>query len=438
MKKRVLIVDDNVDNIYMLESLLKAEDMEVDTAQNGKDALKKALADPPDMIVSDILMPVMDGYALCRRCKSDERLKHVPFMFYTATYTGEKDERFARDLGADRFVVKPQDPDVLIVMIKELLEEGQTVERSPFKPFGEEMEFFRRYNEVLFGKLEHKMLALEKANRELQKKEEDTRRNEQFLDSIIENIPDMVFVKEVDDLRFIKVNKAAARFLGMDKRDMIGKNDHDLFLKSQADSFAAKDREVLKNGQLVDIPEESIQTKRLGERIAHTKKIPIFEGKGGPAYLLSIAEDITERKKTEMALKNAFAFQQQLIDSFPLPVFYKDAELRYLGCNRAFEEFFGMKWEDIIGKTVYDIYPKHIADIYQKEDLELLRDLGTQAYKHVVEDRAGSLREVIFHKAVFRAVDGSTGGIIGVIIDIGSIKKTGEETKAAAERSEKR
>lgn len=434
MKKRVLVVDDNVDNTYMLKSLLEEEGIEVISAQNGKDALDKALADPPDMIVSDILMPVMDGYALCRYCKADERLKYIPFVFYTATYTGQKDEQLARDLGVDRFILKPQDPDILIRMMEELLEEGQTARPGSFKPLGEEMEFFRRYNEVLFGKLEHKMIELERVNRELREKEEDIRRNERFLDSIIENIPDMIFVKDAETLRFAKVNKAGERFLGIGRRDIIGKSDHDLFLEGQADLFTAKDREVLKSRQLADIPEESIQTGHLGERTIRTKKIPIVESDGRPLYLLGISEDITDRKKTETALKNAFAFQQQLIDSLPFPLFYKNAECRYVGCNKAFEEFFGIKWEDIIGKSVYDISPKHLADMYQRKDLELLRDQRTQVYEHVVEDSSGNLHEVIFHKAVFRAVDGSIGGIIGAIIDARSIRAAGDETNAAVER----
>ena len=303
MKKKTLIVDDNNDNLYMLKSLLEGEGMDVSIANNGREALGMALSDPPDIIISDILMPVMDGYAFCRNCKADERLKNVPFIFYTATYTEPKDEMFALDLGADRFILKPQDPEILTEIIKELAEKADTAGSSPVKPLGEEMEFFRRHNEILFDKLEQKMLALEKANYELRKKEEDIRRNEEFLNNIIENIPDMIFVKEAESLRFVKLNKAAERLLGIDRHDMIGKNDHDLFPEDQADFFTEKDREVLRNKQLVDIPEESIQTKYLGDRVLHTKKIPIIENNESALYLLGISEDITERRQTEKKLK---------------------------------------------------------------------------------------------------------------------------------------
>jgi PAS domain S-box-containing protein len=303
MKKKVLIADDSSDNLYILKRLLEEEGLDVITAENGKDALNEALADPPDMIISDILMPVMDGYAFCRDCKSDEQLKHIPFVFYTATYTEPKDEKFALDLGAERFILKPQDPDILMGMVKELLEEKRAVRPEPIRPFGEEMEFFRRHNEVLFGKLEDKMLALEIANQTLEKKEEEIRRDEEFLDSIIENIPDMIFVKDAETLSFVKLNEAAERLLGVNRQDMIGKSDYDLFSKDQADFFVEKDREVLRNKQLVDIPEEPIQTRHLGERILHTKKIPIIESGGKEIYLLGISEDITERRQTEKELK---------------------------------------------------------------------------------------------------------------------------------------
>jgi CheY-like chemotaxis protein len=122
--KKVLIVDDNSANLYLLKSLLEGEGLEVIAAENGQVALDKAHADPPDLIVADILMPVMDGYNLCRQWKSDDILKHIPFVFYTATYTGTKNEDFALSLGADRFILKPQEPDILMNILEEILEEA--------------------------------------------------------------------------------------------------------------------------------------------------------------------------------------------------------------------------------------------------------------------------------------------------------------------------
>jgi len=186
MAKRVLIADDNSTNLYMLETMLKAYGFEVISAQNGKEALDKALLNPPDLIVTDILMPVMDGYTLCRQWKSDDKLKHIPLVFYTATYTESKDEAFALSLGADLFILKPKEPDIFMNIIKEVLEEKYTARQVLTKPLGEEMEFFRQHNEILFNKLEKKMSDLEIANQNLRILEENYRQ-------IFENAMDVIY-----------------------------------------------------------------------------------------------------------------------------------------------------------------------------------------------------------------------------------------------------
>ena len=128
---------------------------------------------------------------------------------------------------------------------------------------------------------------------------ETIRRSEQFLDSIVENIPDMIFVKDATDLRFVLFNRAGERLLGHSRGELVGKSDYDIHPKGEADFFAAKDREVLEKGQLLDVPEEDHSIGPLGHRILHTKKIPIFGDSGKPTYLLGISEDITDRKRAE-------------------------------------------------------------------------------------------------------------------------------------------
>ena len=120
-----------------------------------------------------------------------------------------------------------------------------------------------------------------------------------FLNSIVENIPDMVFVKDAKSLKFVLFNRAGEELLGYRRADLIGKNDYDLFPKAEADFFTGKDRAVLRDKTLLDIPEEPIETGQSGERMLHTKKIPILDGQGEPVYLLGISEDITDRHHVE-------------------------------------------------------------------------------------------------------------------------------------------
>ena len=134
---------------------------------------------------------------------------------------------------------------------------------------------------------------------ERKRAEEEIRRVTKFLDSIVENIPNMVFVKDAKYLRFIRFNRAGEELLGYSRNDLLGKNDYDFFPKGQADFFTEKDQDVLREGEIVDIPEEPIQTRNKGERILHTKKVPILGANREPEYLLGISADITDRKQAE-------------------------------------------------------------------------------------------------------------------------------------------
>jgi PAS domain S-box-containing protein len=119
-----------------------------------------------------------------------------------------------------------------------------------------------------------------------------------FLDSVIEHIPNMIFLKDASDLKFVRLNHAGEVLLGYHRDQLIGKNDYDFFPPEQADFFTSKDREVLKGRDAVDIADEPIKTRR-GTRYLHTKKIPIYDDLGKPLYLLGISEDITEKKAAE-------------------------------------------------------------------------------------------------------------------------------------------
>ncbi|MCE9540183.1 MAG: PAS domain-containing protein, partial [Bacteroidetes bacterium] len=141
-----------------------------------------------------------------------------------------------------------------------------------------------------------------------------------FIDSILENIPNMIFVKDAKDLRFLRFNKAGEELIGYSRTDLIGKNDYDFFPKEQADSFTAKDREVFLQKEIVDIPEEPIDTRLKGKRWLHTQKITIKDDTGSPAYLLGISEDITERKAAEDLLKQKSEELKKTIEQLDLSV----------------------------------------------------------------------------------------------------------------------
>jgi PAS domain S-box-containing protein len=215
--------------------------------------------------------------------------------------------------------------------------------------------------------------------------EEALREREEFLSSIIENIPDMIFIKDAKELKFIRFNKAGELLLGYKREDLLGKNDYDFFPKEQADFFTKNDRGVLESGQLCDIPEEPIETKT-GRRILHTKKIPILDKNGHPAYLLGISEDITKRKQAEDILRRYELLAEQSRD---IILFLRRDNGRILEANSAATTSYGYSRQELLDLS--------IQDLRAPETLDLTAELMAKA------DTEGILFET-FH----RRKDGST------------------------------
>ena len=166
-----LIVDDNPQDAYLLRCVLAADGFELVEASNGREALQRATERPVDLVISDILMPVMDGFSLCREWKKDPARRRTPFVFYTATYVDKKDEDFALNLGADLFIVKPADPSFLRERLAHVLAKRRSDRVGNGAQGDGEVPILRQYNAVLIHKLEDKLFELERLNQALRIKD---------------------------------------------------------------------------------------------------------------------------------------------------------------------------------------------------------------------------------------------------------------------------
>ena len=191
---KILIADDNADDRVLLERALMNKGYSVSSATNGVRALEAALDSPPDLIISDIMMPEMDGFELCRRVKTDDRLRQVAFIFYTATYVEEKDEQLALSLGASRFLIKPLELPEFLGVVKAVIDEYRAQQLPvPERPLAQQEELDRMHVEALTRKLEKKVSQLEAEREALLKSEENYRRLNDTLEERIK--------QAVDDLR---------------------------------------------------------------------------------------------------------------------------------------------------------------------------------------------------------------------------------------------
>ncbi len=148
----------------------------------------------------------------------------------------------------------------------------------------------------------------------------------------------------------------------------------------------------------------------------------------------TLETEIAGRKRAEEASKENSVFMSTLLNTIPVPVFYKDTECRYIGFNKSFEEFYGHTRQELAGKTVFEIAPRQLAEVYHAKDLELLQHSGSQVYESQVKDVRGIVHDVVFHKAAFTDPEGRVRGLIGAILDITDLKRAGEALRESEQK----
>ncbi len=162
---KTLIVEDNADDRRVLRYYLEKHGCDVMEASDGEEGLELVKTHRPDLIISDALMPRMDGFQFLRCVKTDENLKSIPFVFYSAVYTGYKEAELAISIGADAFIIKPKEPEEFWDELQRVLEECK-IRRQPVHSaelIEEEEEYLRKYSTIVATKLEEKVRELEKA-----------------------------------------------------------------------------------------------------------------------------------------------------------------------------------------------------------------------------------------------------------------------------------
>jgi len=234
-----------------------------------------------------------------------------------------------------------------------------------------------------------------------------------LLGTIIESIPNMIFLKGAEDLRFEYFNKAGEELLGIERAELLGRNDYDFFPKEQADFFSAKDRKVLDRFGIMDIPEEPIDTPR-GKRYLHTKKLALRDEYGKPQYLMGISEDITERKLTQEKL----VFQAKIIDQIHDSVVSTDLHGIVISWNKGAERLHGFSEKEMLGKSILTLVPEGERDEVINNVLQPLLERGEFEVEMNLLHKSG--RQFVGHLSFSMLYDNAKNaiGIIGFCLDI--------------------
>ncbi|HEY3273842.1 MAG TPA: PAS domain S-box protein [Methanocella sp.] len=222
-------------------------------------------------------------------------------------------------------------------------------------------------------------------------------------------------------MRITFANRFALEFFGFSPGEILGRSIIGTIVpptSTAGSNLEALMQDILRRPEgFVNNENENIRHDGSRVWISWTNRA-LRDREGKVTEIMSVGNDITGRRQAEEALRRQLEMTQTLLDAIPVPIYYKDTRGVYMGCNRAFADFFGTSKNRIIGRTIDEIAPPDIADVYQKADKELFSRPGRQSYESVVADMRGNKHDVVIVNATFSYEDGAVGGLIGTIIDI--------------------
>jgi len=217
-----------------------------------------------------------------------------------------------------------------------------------------------------------------------------------------------------------RVNPWAARLIGAPAEEIVGRVCHGFVCPARAGSCPLTDC-----GQNMDNADRAI-LRRDGSQVSIMTSVQPIRIQGREK-LLETFVDITDRRRAEEAIRQSRELLTTILDAIPVPVFYKDSQGVYLGCNTAFAQFLGMPKEAVVGRTAFDVAPRDLARRYHDADLDLMAKGKRQIYEAEVVHVDGSRRQIMFHKAPFFSAGGSLLGLVGAMLDITDRKRAEEE-----------
>ncbi|MCF6149673.1 MAG: response regulator [Candidatus Kuenenia sp.] len=298
-KHNILIVDDNDDNRVLLKTLLKGHGYNPTTAQNGKDAIKKMNEKGFDLIISDILMPVMDGFKFCQTVKENLNSRNIPFIFYSAAYKRKEDGEFAFKIGANKFIRKPIEPKKFLRVINDVLNEFENGKINLNKT-------------TLSDKDEIKDIYTERISYQLIHKENELHKNEEKLHTIINTVNDAIILINNNGI-VTYANNTTEKIFGYSKNELIGRKLHKTIIPKR---YVKEHLEGMKQfkktgkGNIIGKITEVYATRKDKSELPVELSLSAFKIHN-KWHVVSVIRDITPRKMADALLKQSMETLQK-------------------------------------------------------------------------------------------------------------------------------
>jgi PAS domain S-box-containing protein len=378
MKERpltLLMIDDSDASLDIIESLVNENfpDALVFRANNGKNGLQLAASEDPDVILLDILMPVMDGFEVCKRLKADDVLKEIPVVFITVLIdTAERIK--ALDAGAEGFLNKPVDEAELVAQIRAMAK-IKSVNRQK-----------RDEADLLKQMVHERTTELNQKIEQYKTAQDDLKASEEKFSKVFYSNPYMLTITRASDGKILDVNDTFCQVSGCTREEVLGSSTPELKIWVNP-----QDRDLLvsalRDGRKVEKWQFPFRKKN-GDVITGLISSQLLNVSGEPC-IVSYIEDVTEQKKTEEELNEMNARFFAFTENLPVTMFIKNKEQKVLYVNKEMKRVFGDN--DWTGKTVYDIFPHKTAEKLIEADNRSF-EKGYNVSTHVLPDKQGAER----------------------------------------------
>jgi two-component system, cell cycle sensor histidine kinase and response regulator CckA len=369
---RVLIADDNDANRKRLRATLAADGHDTEEATDGVEALEKLRTGSFDAVISDVLMPRMDGYRLSYEVRSSEELRDTRIIVYSSTYTSLAARRLALTAGADRFIRKPLEAEVILRALKDVT----SARRPPAEAVAPatELAVVKEYSEVLVRRLEDTNLKLVASRRRLARANAKLRKSERWVRLLLDSTAEGIYGLNLEG-SFTFCNAAALAMLGYaGVGELLGRNAHDLIHHTRAD------------GESYPMDESGVFLAIREDRGSHTED-GIFWRADGTSFsaeswsypvrkdgtlvgAVVTFVDITERKRAQEALKASEKRFRSLIENSRdiVAIVEPEGTIRYV--NPSVEGALGFRPEDLVGKDAFLLVPPEDASLLKSRMAE--------------------------------------------------------------------
>lgn len=434
----ILVVDDSQTNVRLLKAQLEAEEMHVVCAFNGLEALELLKTQNVAVIVSDILMPKMDGYKLCFELRKNDRWKTIPFIFYTATYTSPADEKFALALGAEAFLRKPATVEIILQTLREVLHNQLSPRREKVSMEFLEQDVLREYSERLVAKLEGKNVELTELAEKLKSSQRAATIAHDRINDIFENLDEVFFSFDTVNNVYRQVSPACQKLYGY-PREAFFKNPT---LWMEVVHPEDKPRVESDNSRIMEGKPLQWECRIIRPdgvtRWIDSKVKPKLSESGNVVRIDALVTDITARKEAEENFRNSEK-QLSLVfkhvsDMIIFLAVEADENLRIISVNPAFLKVTGFLEKEVVGRLLQEVISDPAVRIFLENSRKSVRQRNAVQWEQTLVFPAGTKHGEISVTPVFDA-KGECKNLIGTVHDL-TVRRQIEQQVRQAQKLE--